>query len=592
MFENPEIINHYHDILVIGSGGAGMISSLVASENNLSLACISKTEPMRSHTVAAKGGINATLGNVEKDSWEWHMYDTLKGSDWLADHDAVSIMCRKAPEVIRKLEHIGVPFSRAENGKLQQIVYGGQSSDFGKGKAPPRACNAEDRTGHAIMHSLYQNCLKNKVNFFFPYIALDLIMVENKCYGATSWNIEEGTLHVFRSKATIIATGGYSQIYLNTTSSGLCTGDGNAMAIRAGLPLQDTEFIQFHPTGLYNSGFLISEAARSAGGYLLNSLGKRFMCSYAPNHKELAPRDIISRAVMSEIRENRGAGDKKDHVYLDLRHLEANVIKKKLPSVYELVNKFKNIKAEKELIPVFPSAHFTMGGIPADDNCRVFNIENKAAESLFAVGETACTSVHGANRLGCNGLLELLVFGEIAGKNAVEAVKKETFHKSLDKSVIKNSFTFFNNLRLQKGNENIKEIKNQIRMTVSEGAGIIRDGESIDKAIKELKKLHKRMKNIEVSPSLSWNNKLSDLIELNNLYLQSMITLTSAGFRTESRGAHYRSDYPERKDKEWLTHILVKFSDDGNHIFKKREVRKNNLSDDKIHFEETNKREY
>lgn len=575
MIENSKIITHYYDIVIVGSGGAGIMSAIKASKSGFSLACLSKTDPMRSHTVAAKGGINAALGNIEKDNWEWHMYDTLKGSDWLADQDAVAIMCKEAPRIIRELEHIGVPFSRIENGKLAQIIYGGQSSDFGKSKAPPRACNVRDRTGHAIMHSLYQDSLKKKVNFFFPYLVLDLIIFDNKCYGITAWNIEEGNLHIFRGKATIIATGGYSQIYPNTSSSSICTGDGNAMVARAGLPLQDMEFVQFHPTGLYNSGFLISEAARSEGGHLLNSLGIRFMDSYAPTYKELAPRDIISRAIANEIKEGRGVGDKKDHVLLDLRHIHSENIRKKLPFVCEIVEKFKSLDPAKDLIPVFPVAHFTMGGIPTNSKAQVHDIDSKEVYGLFAIGETSSTSVHGANRLGCNGLLELMVFGEIAADNALEIVKENPSHKNLEKDdIIKLGFSFLNSLILQKGNEKIYQIRNEMKKIISENIGIVRNSKSIKIAIQNLQKLGQRMKNIEISSSLSWNNQLSELIELNNLYGQGIITLFSADFRTESRGAHYRVDAPEKDDENWLVHSLVKFDFNKEEcFFKKRPVR-------------------
>ncbi|MCE3232784.1 MAG: sdhA [Rickettsiaceae bacterium] len=533
------------------------MATVHAAKKGLSTACISKVDPTRSHTVAAKGGINAALGNVTKDDWRWHMYDTVRGADWLGDQDAIEYMCKNAAAAIRELEHMGVPFSRLDNGKLYQRVYGGQSSEFGKGTAPHRACAVADRTGHAILHTLYQQSLKNGAKFFVDHFALDLIMDKGQCRGVTTWDMDTGQINIFRAHVVIIATGGYGQAFETTTSSSICTGDGNAMVLRAGLPLQDMEFIQFHPTGLYNGGFLISEAARSEGAYLINSDGERFMERYAPKYLDLAPRDVIARAMATEIHEKRGVGEKKDHLLLCLQHIDSEIIKKKLPSVYETTTTFAKVDPTKQPIPVTPSVHYTMGGIPTNRFCEVISDGNDTVPGLMAIGEAACVSVHGANRLGCNSLLDIIVFGKASIDRAAELITPGTRHKTLDKPE-NTSISRLNKLLENNGNQLAHSLQTELKSTMSYYAGMFRTPDLLESGQKKVIGIIDQLKNINLhDKSLIWNNALLDALELENLALQGLATIESALNRKESRGSHFREDYPERNDKKWLKHSLV-----------------------------------
>lgn len=567
----PEIEYCEFDIVIVGAGGAGLMAAAHAVKKGLSVACVSKVSPTRSHTVAAKGGINAALGNVTNDDWRWHMYDTIRGADWLADYDAVEFMCKNAASTIKELENMGVPFSRMENGKLYQRVYGGQSSEFGKGAAPHRACAAADRTGHAILHSLYQQALKNHCRFYVDHMALDLIMDDGVCRGVVTWDIEQGKIFIFRANMVVLATGGYGQAFETNTSSSICTGDGNAMAVRAGIALQDMEFIQFHPTGLHGSGFLISEAARGEGAYLINADGERFMERYAPNYKDLAPRDVIARSMSTEIMQGRGCGKNKDHLLLCLQHLGRDVILSKLPTIYENSKVFAKVDPTKQAIPVVPSVHYTMGGIPTNMYCEVLN-HGEIVQGLMAVGETASTSVHGSNRLGCNSLLDIIVFGKASIDRAASIITAGTSHKRLSGEADK-SITDINSILKKDGDETIYSLKNEMKKTMSFHAGVFRNGEILSTGIAKIKQIISNIDNIKINDkSLMWNNDLLDLLELKNMALQGLITLQSANARLESRGSHFRDDYPERDDKNWLAHSSC-LIDNGEVFMSKLRVR-------------------
>jgi succinate dehydrogenase / fumarate reductase flavoprotein subunit len=566
-----KINTHYFDIAIVGAGGAGLMAAVRAAQKGLSTACISKVEPTRSHTVAAQGGINAALSNVTKDDWRWHAYDTVRGGDWLGDQDAIEFMCKNAPAAIRDLENMGVPFSRGADGKLFQRIYGGQSSEFGKGAAPHRACAAADRTGHAILHTLYQRSLKHGCRFFIDHFALDLIMDDGVCRGVVTWDMASGEINIFRAHMVILATGGYGQAYLTNTSSSICTGDGNAMVLRAGLPLQDMEFVQFHPTGLYGSGFLITEAARSEGAYLINSEGERFMERYAPSYKDLAPRDVIARSMATEIHEGRGVGPKKDHLLLCLQHLDSDTIKKKLPTVYESSRTFAKVDPCAQAIPVVPAVHYMMGGIPTNRFCEVIVDENSIVPGLMAIGETACVSVHGANRLGCNSLLDIIVFGKAAVERAAEIVAPHLPHKSL-KSAEEKSLNHIERLLTNEGGQSNYGLQNKLKTAMSTYAGVFRNADLLKTGIMEVESVISQLKNINISDkSLLWNISLLESLELENLAIQGLVTIKSAFSRGESRGSHFREDYPNRNDKNWLKHSLI-WHDKGHTTFSTREI--------------------
>lgn len=583
------LTHHTHDIVIVGAGGAGLMAALYAARAGFSVACISKVFPTRSHTVAAQGGINAALGNVTEDDWRWHMYDTVRGSDWLGDQDAIEYMCRNAPDAIHELDAMGVPFSRSPDGKIYQRMYGGQSTDFGKGTFAYRACAAADRTGHAIMHTLYAQAEALQIPFFSEYFVLDLLWDnEGTCAGVLAWHIAEGTLHAFHASRVILATGGYGQVYQTNTSSSICTGDGNAMCLRAGLPLQDMEFVQFHPTGIYGAGVLITEASRAEGGYLINALGEKFMQRYAPNYGDLASRDVISRAIATEIAEGRGVGEKGDHVLLCLQHLSAAMFEEKLPTVFETCKTFTNINPLHNAIPVAPSAHYTMGGIPTNYKGEVVTVEHgieRTVQGLMAIGEAACVSVHGANRLGCNSLLDLIVFA----KSAIECCKKQLLpgekHRPLPTTAYDIPLARFDAIRHGTGEISPEEITRKMKEIMQMHAGVFRNRQVLEEGIVQLEALFKQLPDLHIQDtSLQWNNNLQEVLELHNLMTQALITAAAALERTESRGAHGREDYPARNDKEWLRHSLAFIDNEGKIIHKSRPVRFTPLSADVASF--------
>ena len=549
------------DLIVIGSGAAGLMAAISAKESGVNnIAVISKVVPTSSHTVAAKGGINATLGNETKDDWQWHAYDTIKGSDYLADVDAVEILCSQAKEAVLNLEKMGVVFSRNNKGKIAQRAYGGQVSDFGKGEVAYRACYSKDKTGRTILHSLHQQALKAGIKFFSEFFVTDLLMIQDdKCQGCMAIDLNSGELIVFESKITILATGGYSQIYHNTTSSLICSGDGSALVFQEGLELQDMEFVQFHPTGIAGRGFLITEAARSEGAYLLNSDGERFMKNYAPKMMELASRDIISQAMATEIHAGRGVGNNKDGLYLDLRHIDSDILQHKLPGVVDLVQSFTGLDVEKDPIPVAPSAHYTMGGIPTDLDCNVMS-HKKNVIGLMAVGEAACVSVHGANRLGCNSLLDLVVFGKIAGEQAAKKILEIEFLESED--LINKRITALENSFLPSGQQNdakLDALKKKLQENNERNLSVFRDQNLLQEGKQVLEKLWIEFNKYKITNrSLLWNEEVVAYFELKNLFLNSLATNFSALNRLESRGAHYRSDYREADSDKFFGHSLVK----------------------------------